>query len=137
MTVLERLEPRLRAILRIDAALCIVTGLIGAIGAAPIARLLDTKATVLVGVGAGALAAYGVGLAAASARSASVVLAAARLSAVGDAAWVSGSVALVVASAVAPVFLLLSLPVSALGLAKAGELRRESRSVHPGLEVAV
>jgi hypothetical protein len=119
-------HPGARAILRFDAATCASAGLVATLGASPVADLLDVDRGWVLGTGV-FLIAYAVGLWALARSSPAVQRHGVLLTAVGDAAWVLASAALVVTATFSAagnaVVLAVAAVVAAIGLAKAADLR--------------
>jgi hypothetical protein len=113
---------RFRSLLRIDAAVCLASGLPVAALAGPVADQIGLESAALVRVAGGFLVVYGLALAGLARSSASTVGLVARLSAGADASCVIGTAGLVavgILSSTGNVIVgLAAVPVAALGIAK-------------------
>lgn len=119
-------RPGARTILQLDAATCATSGLVAAIGASPVADLLDVGGGWVLGTGVFLLV-YAAGLWGFARSTPRVQRQGAVLTAVGDALWVTASVALVVtgtfSAAGNAIVLAVATVVAAIGMAKLSILR--------------
>src|SRR4051794_8178897 len=118
---------RLRTLLRLDSAVCLVSGASTAAAAGPLADALGLDGSAAVRAVGVFLLAYGVVLAGLARADRSTVHLAGRLTALADASWVVATVALVGAGAFSSggnaLVALAAIPVGALGIGKAAALR--------------
>jgi hypothetical protein len=113
--------PSLRSLLRLDATVCALSGVIALVASSALADLLDVARGWVLGVGA-FLVVYAAGLLAV-AHAERALIAGARVSIAGDAAWVAATVVLVAAGVFSGAGIALmaavALVVGALGVSKA------------------
>jgi hypothetical protein len=132
-------RPALRTLLRVDAALCAASGVIGLAAARPVADLLGLDGGGWVaGVGA-FLVLYAGGLWTLARARPAITSAGAAVTAVGDGIWVLATLALIAAGvfsgAGVATMVAVAVPVGALGVAKARARRALSRRA-PGRRAA-
>ena len=118
---------RLRSLLRIDSAICVVGGAGVTALAGPLADALDVDATLAVRSVGVFLVGYGLVLAGLARAGSPTVLMAGRLTAVADASWVLASAALLVTDTFSVagdvIVVTAAVPVALLGIGKVVALR--------------
>lgn len=118
---------RLRVLLHIDSAICLVGGVAVVALASPLAADLDIDGTIVVRSVGVCLVGYGIVLALLARATTRTVTMAGRLTAVADACWLLGTVALIAADAFSArgdlIVTVAAIPVAALGLGKVTTLR--------------
>jgi hypothetical protein len=116
---------RLRAILRLDALLCTISGAAALAAATTVGDVFDAAGTGIIRVTGAALIAYAafLALSATRGRSDTAVRRVGALSAEADAAWTIGAVVLALTGATNALLVVASAPVAALGITKALTLR--------------
>jgi hypothetical protein len=121
---------RIRALLTIDSAVCLVGGAAVTLFAGPLARGLGVDGTVVTRSVGVFLVGYGVILAVLARGGSQTLVATARLSALADASWVMATAVLVSAGAFSTggdvTVALAAIPVAALGVGKVVALRSSS-----------
>jgi hypothetical protein len=118
---------RLRTLLHIDSAICLVGGAVVTASARPVADSLGINSTVAARSVGVFLVGYGIVLALLARANPQTVELAGRLTAVADASWLLATVALIGADAFSSggdiVMAMAAIPVAALGVGKAVALR--------------